>query len=135
MSACLCQDFELLSPLVEVDELFSLGIVRLDVFLCHHGIRDGRVDHGQVGQERAQVGNRTVADNLVQNEIRFFSLLGRQERSKSHPGVLRMLLQYLLKVVVILTHGVSKPVRKRRALFRARILHTGYLRNTLRFPL
>ena len=49
----LSQDLKLLPPLVEVDEL-----------LLGDGVRDGRVDHSQVGQKGAQVGNRAVADCL-----------------------------------------------------------------------
>ena len=46
------QNFELFSPLVEVDE--SVG----------DGVADRRVDHRQVRQEGPQVGDRSVADRL-----------------------------------------------------------------------
>ena len=48
----MCNDFELFSPLVKVDEAVRERVV------------DGCVDHRQVCQERAKVGDRPVTDGL-----------------------------------------------------------------------
>lgn len=72
----LCQDLKLFSAFVKVDE--ALG----------HHVRDSGVNHDQVGQECAQVGNGAVADPA---------------------RVLLVLLQHLLQVVVVLAGSVRKP--------------------------
>ena len=38
-------------------------LVKVDLTVVVH-VRDGRVDHGQVGEERAQVGNRALHRRL-----------------------------------------------------------------------
>ena len=71
----LSKNLELLPPLVEVDESLL------------HGVRYGRVYHGQVCEEGAEVGDGAVADG---------------------PRVLLVLLQHLLQVVVLHTRSVCK---------------------------
>ena len=57
----LCQDFELLSPLIKVDQ----AVV--------DDIRNGRVNHGQVSQEGAKVGDCPItANNLCICIFSFF---------------------------------------------------------------
>jgi hypothetical protein len=73
------QHLELLAPLVEVDE--SLG--------ADH-VRNGGVDHDEVGEEGAEVGDGPVADAA---------------------RVLLVLLQHLLQVVVLLARRVREARR------------------------
>ena len=56
------EHLELLAPLVEVDES-----------LVGDGVRDGRVDHGQVSQEGTQVRDRAVAYGLKKHHSMNFS--------------------------------------------------------------
>ena len=72
------QHLKLFAALVKVDE--ALG----------DDVGYGRVDHDEVREEGAQVGNGPVADPA---------------------GVLLVLLQHLLQVVVLLSRGVREPRR------------------------
>ena len=73
----LCKNFKLLPSLVKVDEPLV------------DNVGHGRVDHDEVGEEGAQVGDGAVADSL---------------------GVLLVLLEDLLQVGVVISSCGGKPV-------------------------